>query len=90
MGRVVVEAFAHGLPVIAASRGGIPELFRGECGWLYDPDDRGRLPAILREVLGRREALEPMRQAARAAARHASDETMIEGYLAMYEATAAR
>ena len=90
MGRVVIEAFAHGLPVIAASRGGIPELFHGECGWLYDPDDRGRLPAILREVLARREVPESMRMAARAAAQRASHEAMIAGYLAMYEATAAR
>jgi glycosyltransferase involved in cell wall biosynthesis len=90
MPRVVVEALAHGVPLVAARRGGIPEPFRGECGWLYDPDDRGRLPAILREVLDRREVLEPMRQAARAAAQHASDEAMIAGYLAMYEAIAAR
>jgi len=90
MGRVVVEAFAHGLPVIAARRGGIPELFHGECGWLYDPDDRDRLPAILRKVLGKREILEPMRTAARAAAQRASHEAMVAGYLALYESSAAR
>ncbi len=90
MGRVVIEAFAHGVPVIAANRGGLPELFRGECGWLYDPDDRDRLPAILQQILGRREIVEPMRKAARAAALHYGNEAMLAGYLATYQAAAAR
>ncbi|MFY9317915.1 MAG: glycosyltransferase family 4 protein [Burkholderiales bacterium] len=90
MGRVVVEAFSHGLPVIAARRGGIPELFRGACGWLYEPDDPGGLPAILREILARREVLEPMRMAARGAARRFPLEAMLEGYLLAYREAAAR
>ena len=84
MGRVVIEAFCHGVPVIAASRGGIPELFRGECGWLYDPDDRGRLPAILKQILDQRATLEAMRKAVREAALHYSCEAMAAGYLAAY------
>ncbi len=90
MGRVVVEAFAHGVPVVAASRGGMPELFRGECGWLYDPDDRARLPALLEQIVARREVLEPMRAAARVAARQFSVEAMAAGYLAAYQAAMKR
>jgi glycosyltransferase involved in cell wall biosynthesis len=90
MGRVVVEAFAHGLPVIAARRGGMPELFRGACGWLYEPDDPGGLSAILREILARREALEPMRGAAREAARLYSVEAMVSGYSDLYQGATAR
>jgi glycosyltransferase involved in cell wall biosynthesis len=88
--RVIVEAFSYGVPVIAASRGGMPELFRGECGWLYDPEDRARLPAILQQILGRRQILDPMREAAREAALHYSYEAMVAGYLAMYQAVMER
>jgi len=85
MGRVVVEAFAHGVPVVAARRGGMPELLHGECGWLYEPDDRACLPAIFHYVLARRDVLVPMRSAAREAARRFSAEAMAAGYLAAYE-----
>lgn len=37
-GRVVVEAFSYGVPVIGARRGGIPELIKeGENGYLFEP-----------------------------------------------------
>jgi glycosyltransferase involved in cell wall biosynthesis len=40
MGRVVVEAFAHGVPVIGSTRGGIPELISdGKTGFTFEPDD---------------------------------------------------
>ncbi len=39
-GRVVIEAYAHSVPVIAAERGGLPEIVRcGATGFTYDPDD---------------------------------------------------
>ncbi len=90
MGRVVVEAFAHGVPVIAASRGGIPELFYGECGWLYDPDDQERLPAILKQILGKRETLVAARKAAGEAALRFTCDAMVAGYLDQYQAVIAR
>lgn len=89
MGRVVVEAFAHGVPVVAANRGGMPELLRGG-GRLYDPDARAELPAILRELIGPRDALEPMRAAAREAARHYGIEATTAGYLDAYRAAIER
>ncbi len=85
MGLVAVEAMAQGLPVVAARRGGLAELVRDDCGWLYDPDDRARLPAILGEIIARRDALEPLRAAARGVARSFSVEAMLSGYLAAYE-----
>jgi glycosyltransferase involved in cell wall biosynthesis len=90
MGRVVVEAFAHGVPVIAANRGGIPELLRDECGWLYDPDDAARLPALLLQALQKRDALAAMRGAALEAGRRYSLEAMLAGYLAAYQAASER
>lgn len=44
LGRIVFEAYAHGIPVIGAKRGGIPELIDiGKTGYLFDPDDRKSL-----------------------------------------------
>ena len=40
LARVIFESFAHGVPVIASSRGGSPELvIPGNTGWLFDPDE---------------------------------------------------
>lgn len=43
-GRVVIEAFSFGVPVIAASRGGLSELVaHGRTGYLYEPQHTGDL-----------------------------------------------
>jgi glycosyltransferase involved in cell wall biosynthesis len=52
LGRVVIEAFAHGVPVIGADRGGISELIEPrKTGFLYDPDRPSELWAILTELI---------------------------------------
>jgi glycosyltransferase involved in cell wall biosynthesis len=57
MGRVIVEAMALGLPVVATAVGGIPDVVTdGECGRLVEPDDVDALAAALIE-LGRDPAL---------------------------------
>lgn len=39
-GRVLIEAYAHSVPVIAAKRGGLPEIVHeGSTGFTYDPDN---------------------------------------------------
>ena len=57
MGRVIVEAMALGLPVVATAVGGIPDVVTdGECGRLVEPEDVDALAAALIE-LGRDPAL---------------------------------
>jgi glycosyltransferase involved in cell wall biosynthesis len=57
MGRVIVEAMALGLPVVATTVGGIPDVVTdGECGRLVEPEDTDALAAALIE-LGRDPAL---------------------------------
>jgi glycosyltransferase involved in cell wall biosynthesis len=57
MGRVIVEAMALGLPVVATTVGGIPDVVTdGECGRLVEPEDVDALAAALIE-LGRDPAL---------------------------------
>lgn len=51
MGRVVIEAATHGVPVIAAARGGIPEVVQaGRTGWLFDPSHPSELCDIIRRI----------------------------------------
>lgn len=50
-GRVVIEAFAHGIPVIASSGGAFPELVEhGKNGFLFDPEDPEALETIARGI----------------------------------------
>ena len=47
-GRVVIEAFAAGVPVLASNRGGLPELIaEGKNGYLFDPSDLNRFARLL-------------------------------------------
>lgn len=56
---VVFQALAHGVPVIGAQRGGIPEMVQdGVNGLLYDPDDPAQLIGCMVSVADSRELLE--------------------------------
>jgi glycosyltransferase involved in cell wall biosynthesis len=83
--RVVVEAFAHGVPVIAAARGGIPEIVDdGRNGWLYDPDEPGGLVRLLVKASKERERLYEMRRCAYERIREFSVEANVAQYLKIY------
>jgi glycosyltransferase involved in cell wall biosynthesis len=48
LARVIFESFAHGVPVLASSRGGSPELVvPGRTGWLFDPAEESALEKAL-------------------------------------------
>ena len=52
MGLVILESRAHGVPVLASRRGGMPELLQdGVNGWLFDPEEPGALAAALRQLI---------------------------------------
>ncbi len=52
-GRVVIEAYAHSVPVVAASRGGLPELVEvGKTGFTYNPEEPDALGKLLRHLSG--------------------------------------
>ena len=70
----VLEAMAAGLPVVASSVGGIPELVvSGETGLLVRPGDIDALAAALHTVLADRELRRAMGDAGRARAQHLFD-----------------
>jgi glycosyltransferase involved in cell wall biosynthesis len=69
--RVILEAMAVGVPVIATAVGGIPELVEdGVTGWLVPPRDPVALADRLRWILAHPDAAEAVGTAARAAALH--------------------
>lgn len=50
-GMILIEAAVYGVPVIAAARGGIPEIVVDErTGWCYDPDKEDALAASLEKA----------------------------------------
>jgi glycosyltransferase involved in cell wall biosynthesis len=55
---VIVEAFAHGVPVIASNIGGIPELIQEkENGLLFEPGNTGSLAIKMKQLLEDRSLL---------------------------------
>jgi glycosyltransferase involved in cell wall biosynthesis len=83
----ILEAMAAGLPVIAASVGGVPEVVRhGMTGWLVPPDD----PAALAEALRLLRGDEPLRHrlsenAQRFVRQHHHPEKLVIATLRVYE-----
>jgi glycosyltransferase involved in cell wall biosynthesis len=47
----IIEAYAHGKPVIASHIGGIPEMVRPDYGQLFPPKDAGQLASIIKNAL---------------------------------------
>lgn len=46
--RVVIESYAHGVPVIASKRGGMPEIIEeGKTGYLFEPEKENDLIRVL-------------------------------------------
>lgn len=66
LGLVLLEAMAAGCPVIAANRGGIPDVVQdGVTGFLYEPDFPGDLLAQSKRLLTNRALRQPMSWSAR-------------------------
>lgn len=65
---VVLEAMAHGIPVIASRVGGIPHQISGDCGVLVEPGDVAGLRSGLEKLADEPERLSRMGHNARARA----------------------
>ena len=91
LGRVLLEAAAAGVAVVATAVGGTPEIFPPGSGAarLVPPDDAAALAAAMLELLGDRELRHRLAVAARRRAEEQFDIRMTVGHLlGHYEATA--
>jgi glycosyltransferase involved in cell wall biosynthesis len=61
LGRIILEAYAHGVPVIASRRGGMAEsVEHGRTGYLFEPEQRGTLVETIRHCMEAPELLAEM------------------------------
>jgi glycosyltransferase involved in cell wall biosynthesis len=86
-GRVVVEAQASGIPVVASASGALPDVV-GEDGLLVPPRDPSALRSALVRLLDEPGLWERLRAAGIAGARRSSWDTVATDQMALYRATA--
>ena len=61
LGRIILEAYAHGVPVIASRRGGMSEsVEHGRTGYLFDPEQGGNLVEAIKRCMDEPERLREM------------------------------
>jgi glycosyltransferase involved in cell wall biosynthesis len=83
-GMIVLEAYMQGVPVIAARRGGLPEIVDdGRTGRLYDPAATDGLHHAISDFVHRRQALAAMRAGALAKAGNFAATRMQSQYAAL-------
>jgi glycosyltransferase involved in cell wall biosynthesis len=79
MGRVLVEAMAAGLPIVASRVGGIPDLVKnGQNGLLLPPEDAIALEKAISSLLEDKKKRKRMGQAGTKMCRHYSTGAMVE------------
>lgn len=84
-GRVIIEAFAHGIPVIGSRRGGIPELVTdGKTGFLFDPNDPKQLRQLLLQITRDRRKLTDMSKQCLQSANMFLPDVVADQYLMLY------
>ncbi len=82
-GRVVVEAMACGVPVVASDTGALPDVV-GEAGLLVPPDDPDALAVCLETLLKDEPARRELARRGAEQARHASWSEVARAYLGLY------
>jgi glycosyltransferase involved in cell wall biosynthesis len=86
LGRVVLEAYSCGIPVIGSNRGGIPEIVvEGETGFLFDPDIPDSLTELLRFACSNPHRIHAMKPACLEMAKRFAPEVIANHYLGVYE-----
>lgn len=83
LGVVAFESMGYGVPVIASTRGGLPEILDDSgAGWLFDISDGANLLAVLREAVANRGRLPGMRAACLTRRKHFVPQRHADEFLA--------
>lgn len=85
-GRVIIEAYSYGIPVIGSNTGGIPELIEnGKTGFIFDPDKNGDLKSKITFFIDNPEAIINMsKNCIRKARQYSADKTAIK-YIGLFK-----
>jgi glycosyltransferase involved in cell wall biosynthesis len=90
-GRVVIEAYAHGVPVIASARGGLCELVsNGRLGYLFDPSIVGDLRTACLRATGSIASYDEMSALAKREALRYRPSEIVEQYETFFDQILAR
>jgi glycosyltransferase involved in cell wall biosynthesis len=90
LGRVILEAFAHGVPVLGSRMGGIPELIQhGENGRLFQPGTPGDVLRELSWILENRSQWPEYRKRAWSSRTTYAPEQTATAYLELYRSVLA-
>lgn len=85
LGRVVFEAYANGVPVLGADRGGIPEMIEsGETGYIFDPSEVDELVRLLNVLRSNPTQIEEMSTSAYNHATRYHPDVIVDEYLDIY------
>jgi glycosyltransferase involved in cell wall biosynthesis len=83
---VIFEAYAHGIPVIGSSRGGIPEQVEdGTTGFIFDHSRSGDLERVVRRFIDDPGLAARMRPEVLRKARRHTPAQLTKEYLALYD-----
>ena len=89
--RVILEAFAHGVPVLGANLGGIPELVEANrTGWIFDARDERALREKLLMLTEQPALWKGIREQCRRKAREFTRALMVERHVDTYECVLTR
>jgi glycosyltransferase involved in cell wall biosynthesis len=86
MGRVLVEAMAHEIPIVASDVGGIPDLVtHGKNGFLVPPKNPDELANHIQILIENKEKRKKMGEAGKKIAPRFSHDTMVKNIAELYE-----
>lgn len=85
LGRIVLEAYAYGVPVIGSNRGGIPEIIdSGSTGFVFNPECEESLLEIIKKFLDNRDLCVQMRKNALNKSQIFSPTAIFNQYIEIY------
>lgn len=88
---VILESYAHGVPVLVSNYGGSPEMvIEGETGWVFDPNDNRSLKRKLEGLTKNPLPWIDIRQKCLQMATNYSLERMVDNYVDLYQRSLAR